>query len=224
MNLKMRNSLFLLLLLATATAFAEPTRYISDDLTVPIRSGTSTKHKILRFLNSGTPVVVLEESGEYSQIRTPKGHEGWVQTKYLMAEPSARVQLAKAGETIQALKVQRKELRTEISSQKQVIAEQDQANQQLQAENQDLTQRLENLQKTAARPVQLEKENRALKQDLENEQQRSARLEEENKVLRDNSIREWFLVGGGVSMGSLILGLIITRIPWRRRRDDWGGF
>jgi SH3 domain protein len=222
----MRHSLFLLLilLLATAAATAETTRYISDDLTVPIRSGTSTKHKILRFLSSGTSVVVLEESEGYSRIKTGKGHEGWVQNKYLMDEPSARVQLAKAGETIQALKEQRKDLRTEIANQKQALDEQSQANQQLQTENQDISQRLAELQKVAARPVQLEKENRTLKQDLENERQRSGRLEEENKILKDSSIRQWFMVGGGVSLGSLILGLIITRIPWRRRKDDWGGY
>jgi SH3 domain protein len=220
----MRNSLFLLLLLASFTATAETTRFISDDLTVPIRSGTSTKHKILRFLNSGTPVVVLEESEEYSHIKTQNGNDGWVLSKYLMAEPSARVQLAKAGETIQGLKEQRKDLRTEISSQKQALEEQSQINQQLQTENQDLNQRLSELQKVAAHPVQLEKENRTLKQDLESERQRSARLEEENKTLKDNSIRQWFMVGGGVSIGSLILGLIITRIPWRRRKDDWGGY
>jgi SH3 domain protein len=222
----MRNSLFLLLilLLTTAAATAETTRYISDDLTVPIRSGTSTKHKILRFLNSGTPVVVLEESGDYSRVKTGNGHEGWILTKYLMAEPSARVQLARAGETITALKEQRKDLRTEFGSQKQALDEQSQANKQLQTENQDLSQRLAELQKVAARPVQLEKENRALKQDLENERQRSGRLEEENKILKDSSFRQWFMVGGGVSIGSLILGLIITRIPWRRRRDDWGGY
>lgn len=222
----MRKSLFLLLilLLTTAAASAETTRYISDDLTVPIRSGTSTKHKILRFLNSGTPVVVLEEAEDYSHIKTQNGYEGWVLTKYLMAEPSARVQLAKAGETIQSLKEQRKDLRTEINTQKQTIQEQSLANKQLQAENQDLNQRLAELQKVAAHPVQLEKENRILKQDLENERQRSGRLGEENKTLKDNSIRQWFMVGGGVSIGSLILGLIITRIPWRRRKDGWGGY
>jgi SH3 domain protein len=141
-----------------------------------------------------------------------------------MANPSARAQLARAGERVESLKTQRNELREEIRNQKAIIAEQQKANEQLQGDNEQLAQQLESLQKTAARPVQLEKENRTLTQDLESAQQRIAVLTKENQRLEDVSIREWFLVGGGVSIGSLILGLIITRIPWRRRKDDWGGY
>jgi len=224
MNNKIRNSLALVLVLMVATASAETTRYISDELKVPVRRGASTQHKIIRFLQSGAAVVVFENSGDFSRIRTPNGQEGWVSASDLMAEPSARVQLARAGERVQSLKTQRNELREEIRNQKAVIAEQLQANEQLLAENQGITQKLESLQKTAARPLQLEKENKTLTQDLETAQQRIASLSKDNQRLQDKSVREWFLVGGGVSIGSLILGLIITRIPWRRRKDDWGGY
>ena len=47
-------------------------------------------------------------------------------------------------------------------------------------------------------------------------------LSEENQQLRSNVQQEWFIIGGGVSIGSLILGLILTRINWRRKRDTWG--
>ena len=30
------------------------------------------------------------------------------------------------------------------------------------------------------------------------------------------------MIGGGVSLGSLILGLILTRINWTRKREGWG--
>jgi SH3 domain protein len=224
MNKKIRNSLALVLVLMVATASAETTSYISDELKVPVRRGASNNHKIVRFLQSGTAVVVLENSGDFTRIRSSKGQEGWVSTNDLMAEPSARAQLARAGERVQSLKTQRNELREEIRNQKAVIAEQLQANEQLQAENQQITQKLESLQKTAARPLQLEKENKTLTQGLETAQQRISSLSEDNQRLQDKSVREWFLVGGGVSIGSLILGLIITRIPWRRRKDDWGGY
>jgi SH3 domain protein len=224
MKNKIRNSLAFVLVLMVAAASAETTRYISDELKVPVRRGASNQHKIVRFLQSGTSVVVLETSGDFSRVRTSNGQDGWVSTNDLMAEPSARAQLASAGERVQSLKTQRNELREEIGNQKTVIAEQQRVNEQLQADNQALNEKLEALQKIAARPLQLEKENKALTQDLQEEQQRTASLTEENKRLNDESIRQWFLVGGGVSIGSLILGLIITRIPWRRRKDDWGGY
>lgn len=224
MNNKIRNSLAVVLVLMVATTSAETTLYVSDELKVPVRRGASTKHKIIRFLQSGTAVVVLEKSGDFTRVRTSNGQEGWVSTNELMAEPSARAQLARAGARVQALKTQRNELREEIRNQKAIMAEQQQANEQLQAENQQLSQKLESLQEIAARPLQLEKENKTLSQDLETAQQNIADLTKENGRLEDESVREWFLVGGGVSIGSLILGLIITRIPWRRRKDDWGGY
>ena len=47
-------------------------------------------------------------------------------------------------------------------------------------------------------------------------------LDKDNQALRSNVAQEWFMIGGAVAMGSLILGLILTRINWRRKRDNWG--
>ena len=64
---------FLLLFLNSASySWAETNRYVTDDLTIPMRSGTTTSHKILKFLKSGTKVVIKEttEDGLYSWLMT----------------------------------------------------------------------------------------------------------------------------------------------------------
>ena len=45
-------------------------------------------------------------------------------------------------------------------------------------------------------------------------------LEKNNQQLRSNIAQEWFVIGGGVAIGRLIFGLLLTRINWRKKRDS----
>jgi SH3 domain protein len=49
-------------------------------------------------------------------------------------------------------------------------------------------------------------------------------LAEENEHLTDASAKDWFILGASVSLGSLLFGLLITRINWKRKRHSWGDF
>ncbi len=75
---------------------------------------------------------------------------------------------------------------------------------------------------TAANPLALSKKNKLLKKDLDKAEDRAAMLDDDNQQLRSNVAQEWFIIGGAVSIGSLIFGLILTRINWRRKKDSWG--
>ena len=81
---------------------------------------------------------------------------------------------------------------------------------------------LEDLKITAANPVALSKKNKQLKKELGKARANESMLDKDNQQLRSNVTQEWFVIGGAVSIGSLILGLIITRINWRKKRDSWG--
>ena len=103
-GMKRVSSLVSLLLISIFTFSAAPavtaaTAYISDELTVPLRSGPSNQHRILhRGLPSGTQLETLsvnEEAG-FTQIRTTRGTEGWIRTQYLVSEPIAKMRLAAA--------------------------------------------------------------------------------------------------------------------------------
>ena len=85
---------------------AAQTVWISDEFTVPLRSGPSNEHRIVhRGLPSGTELEVLgvDAAAEYTHVRTSSGLEGWISTQYLVKEPIARVQLVAANNRIQAL-------------------------------------------------------------------------------------------------------------------------
>jgi len=222
----MRYGLLLLLILFPLTTLAETRMYVTDDLKVPARTGGSTKNKILRFLQSGTPVTVLEqdEASGYSRIRMNDGFEGWVLTNELMSNRGAKEQLAHAQDRNSKLTEQRNTLREEVKALKQERTEQDNLLAQLNSEKTDLEQRYAKLSETAARPVELANENEALRADQTSKAEQISNLTAEVERLSSDVKKQWFMVGGGVAIGSLLLGIILTRIPLRRRKDDWGGY
>ncbi len=90
--------LFPLLVLCIATLAAaqawSQTRYITDTVYVPLRVGNSTKHRIVhRGLPSGTELQVIKTEGDWSQVRTKGGLEGWLPAHYLDESPAAKTQL-----------------------------------------------------------------------------------------------------------------------------------
>ncbi len=219
--------IFLIASLATShSVFAKDIRYVSDELTIPMRSGTTTNHKILKFLNSGMAVQVIEESPDKNYIKVEliedTSKSGWVESRLLMIEPSAREQLVRVKEANQALKKQRSDLKNQLSESKQTSADLMKVQTQLEQRIVELETRLSSLRSSAAEPIRLAEENMQLKQQLASEQQKNDELIEQNAFLADHNIKQWFMIGAAVSIGSLLLGLLITRINWRKR-DSWGG-
>jgi SH3 domain protein len=215
---------FLILGLAATTAAGQSVRYIQDFIKVPLRTGTSTQNKILRMLPSGARVELLEESGDgYARVRSEEGTEGWILSRYLMEEPSARDRLALAQKSLAAQQDENQSLKREISTLKAHAAEMDRSNKELETTNADLSQELESVRHTAGRSLAIGKENENFRQELARKNDELEALVRENAQLNDRSQRDWFLAGAGVALGGLVLGLIIPRIPWRRRKR-WDQF
>lgn len=205
-------------------ALSETIVYVSDELSIPLRSGTSNKHRIFRFLKSGTPLNVLEtsEDGNYSRVTDPDGKEGWVENSNLMNQRSAREHLVTANEKL-------KKTRETVKQLKKTIAE-------LEAENKNYSRQLaaaekqgvalENdiahMKKVSANPLALANKNKSLEDELTTVTRLNVQLQNENVRLRDDSTKEWFILGAAVSLGSLLFGLLITRIRWQKK-SSWGG-
>ena len=68
----------------------------------------------------------------------------------------------------------------------------------------------------------MQKENQQLKNLLEKERAQTEAIKQENREFKSiHKDRQWFVTGAIIAIGSLVLGLIITKIPWRRRKS-WG--
>jgi len=67
------------------SVFAD-TRYVSDRLIISVRDGQNQNAAVLGYLETGSPVEILEEKEDFLRIRTKDGIEGWVRTQYLVSE------------------------------------------------------------------------------------------------------------------------------------------
>ena len=208
--------------LISEPVFAKTVRYVSDELKIPLRSGASTKHRIIKFVRSGTALTVLDEDDKFTEVKTGNGKSGWVLTEDLMNVPSGRDRLAAATKEFSTSSEQIKDLKNTIAELKSGLKEVKNEKDSLQNERTNLSNSLEDLKITAANPLSLSKKNKQLKKELDKVRDNEAMLEKDNQQLRSNVMQEWFLIGGAVSIGSLLLGLIITRINWRKKRDSWG--
>ena len=92
-------------------------------------------------------------------------------------------------------------------------------NQSVQGQNRKLLEELESLRRKAARPIEISRRNTVLQKQLDEEREKIRQLGNENQLLKEETKRNWFLTGAVVTLGSLFLGLIIPRIPWRKRRS-----
>ena len=89
---------------------------------------------------------------------------------------------------------------------------------QLQQQKGQLQAQLAKLQKTAAKPLKIATENRTLHEQLSAARELEATLRDENRRLRGRSARNWFLTGGGVLLGGILMGLLLPHIRLGRRR------
>jgi SH3 domain protein len=213
----MRRIVYTLLFLALPFAVSAETRYVSDHLLITLRTGQGTEYQVIKSLPSGTRLELLKENGDYSQVRTEDGVEGWVRNQYIIDTPIAKDQLATARQKIDKLQVTRKQLQQQIKELKSDKAAVEKERDTLANDLAKVKKELDGLQKVAAQPIQIARENGQLKKQLDALQQETARLTGENKHLANSSQRNWFLTGAGVLGGGLLLGLLLPLLRPRKR-------
>jgi SH3 domain protein len=211
--------LMLLILVFTASAAFGAPAWVSDQFEIMLRSGPSTSNAIQLMVGSGMRLEVLERDSEsgYSRVQTPGGTEGWVLTRYLMNESSAREQL----ETLTSDLTNANSRGTSLGSQLSAIkGEYDSANSRidtLEREKAAAEQELAEIKRTAANVLGINDQNKSLMDQLATAQIRADTLEQENRQLSSQTTRYWFMSGGLVLLIGVILGIWLPRIRWQRR-------
>lgn len=215
-------SMIALASLLAAMPSSAKTQYVSDELKVPLRSGSSDEHRILKFISSGAALKILDRSGGFTQVKTDGGMKGWVLTKHVMDVPSGRDRIISVNKKLEKSKLETRKLQSTIAELKSEINQLKHEKGLLKTEQTNLSNTLDDLKITASSPMAISKKNKQLKKELEKVSANESMLEKDNQQLRSNVTQEWFLIGGAVTISSLILGVLLTRINWRRKRDSWG--
>lgn len=220
----------LIIILASAGLFLASnanaeSAWVSDQFEIMLRSGPSTSNAIQLMVDSGTRLEVLERDAEsgYTRVQTQGGTEGWVLTRYLMNEASAREQLQTLTGQLTNATSRGSSLNSQLAA---IKGEQDSATRQistLEREKAAVEKELADIKRTAANVLAISDQNKTLMDQLAAEQIRADTLEQENRVLSSQTTRYWFVTGALVLVVGLVLGLWLPRINWRRRRR-WDRF
>ena len=208
-----------LLILLPATQVAAQSAWVSDQFEIMLRTGPSTNNAIERVLPSGAALEVLERDDEtgYTRVRTAAGTEGWVLTRYLMNEPSAREQLEALTSRLTNATAQGSTLTSQLDA---VKGEYDSATNRiatLEREKSELEEELAEIRRTAANVIAINDQNKQLRDQLANAEIQAATLEQHNRELTSQTTRYWFMAGALVLVVGMILGIWLPRIRWQRR-------
>jgi len=218
---------FGLLLWASLSGVAwAKTAYITDQGEFNLRSGESTRYRIIRVLPSGAAVEVLanNESTGYSRVRLADGTLGFILTRYLQDEPAAREHLAAMQARLDELQQAPDQLASKLSKLEEqhstLVAEHEATIKR----NEELEQELMEIRRSAANVVNITQERAALQEDVARLTRKVGELEQENLELRNRNNQDWFLTGAAVAGGGVLAGLILPHLRWRRRRSYWSSF
>lgn len=198
---------------------ADNDRYIRDWISVPLVASAAPESKTVHpGLVTGTPVTVLEtnDSSGYTRVRTREGVVGWLSTRYLSEEPSARAQLEQANtelEELHALKTRLADLPPDLRTASQQLID-------TRAENTRLQHELADSRRTPSEAAELASENTRLQASNNDLQQQLQARATELQLLRADTSQRQFR-DGGLAVAAGMLLIVIGRRLWPKKRSEW---
>jgi len=214
--------LFLLCLCGLGQALAE-TRYVTDVARITMRTGESTKHKLLRTLTSGQAVKELSRNKKtgYSRVRTRDGTVGYVLSHLLQDEPGARDRLVALEVRLAELQRNPDQLAVKLDELQESHAKLKADHAALAEEKEQVEEELATIKYTSTNLVSITRERSELRRQVTEQTRQIADAEQRNRDLEQQTNQRWFLIGAGVVVGSIFIGLILPNLRIRRR-NDWG--
>ena len=77
------------------------------------------------------------------------------------------------------------------------------------------------VKRAAADPLAIAEERNALRKQVADLARQVEELKAKNAEIANDQGQRWFLIGGGVAFGGLLLGLILPHLRLRRQRSSW---
>ena len=201
--------LFAVLFAALPAAALARVLYVAPSAEVPVRVAPESKRKIVAILADGAKVELLRTDGDWANIRTSSGREGWILKRYLSPDPPLKDQVAALKNENQRLKQRLSELQT---TEKSSSSERDTCI----AQRDELERKYENLKVEAADAINTRKLLERTTRELNQTKQEAALLKSQLADTENNQRLKWFLAGGGVLLTGWILGVLFRKRGRRR--------
>ncbi len=82
-----------ILMMALALPVYAETLYVTERLPVALRAAFAEGSPVVKIVEGGTALEVLERNDKYAHVRDAQGTEGWIEARLLVNAPPARPQL-----------------------------------------------------------------------------------------------------------------------------------
>jgi len=213
------------------------TLYVTDELSVNLRSAPKGDAEGVKLLKSNTAMELLGDEGDYYKVRLGDGVEGYFPKRYATGEEPRTVvigrlekQIAKLQGDLEAARQRLGSASGELESERQQLVEQLQATQgevsalqqeieSLQNERDAALQKYERLAADAGNVVELARERDELAAQAAKLRSDLDAANKENESLLISGIIKWFIAGAGV----LFFGWLMGRSS-RRKRGGLSGY
>ncbi|BCD98915.1 TIGR04211 family SH3 domain-containing protein [Marinagarivorans cellulosilyticus] len=222
----MNSKIFVLSAILLSTLFSSnswaQTRYITDSLMVPLRSGPGNEFRIINSrIRSGTKLQVLDEpTGDWAQVKLPAGTEGWIRKQYLQNSPVAKTLLenaqakqAQAEATLAAKTQELTELQNKHAELKKISSH-------VQSEHASLSTEYQNLKILSEDAVNLSSRYRDLLAEHEVLLTQHDALKAENDNLRSDQTISHGLYAIALLLAGMLLAIVLPMFRPRKRYSD----
>ena len=216
-----KTTLVFITLFFTTLSWAQ-TRYVTDQFEVTMRSGSSTSNNIISMLKSGDKVKIIEQDDvtKYSYVETSNGKKGYVITRFLDDLASGRTRFARLQIKSDKLKATIKSLREEATDSKGRINSDTGKISTLSSDLAKTQNELNDLKAATHDTILVLQQNDSLKTRINDLEADKLKLLKENTTYKDSTAMDWFIRGASVSLIAFLLGIIVTKIRWKKR-DSW---
>ena len=210
---------------ATPIAYGQETRYVSDRVLVPVRSGAGSDFRIVNSgLPSGTALLMFGESedGKWAEIETRAGTRGWMPSQFLQAEPPASLLMNELKLEVEQLRSERDRVVSQLNQRSSAADEADDTISKLKSELDATANELTEVKRVSAAALDLDALNQQLVAEVESERSDADLLRLENVRLRERIASTQILDGALAVLLGVILAVVTPRLwPSKKRQDGW---
>lgn len=210
--------------LAVNPAIAQGTRYVSDVIYVPLRSGAGNQYRIIdASIKSGTALTLLQSpaDSEWSQVRTPNGLEGWIPNQYIMSEVPARIQLTRVQSQLTKLNEENSALKQENTQLKNENQELNSQASEASTSREIMESELQKVKTLSAGAIDLDRRYQTLLEKHQLIQTELDSMRAENERLVNDQRMDFLFYGAGILVFGMIFATILPALRAKKRYSEW---
>jgi len=114
----------MLLMLGVFSVAQAETVYVAERIRIGLRAEVVETSAVVKTVETGTPLEVIERFDKLARVRDPQGTEGWIEARYLTPDPPARLQFTKLQEDLAKSRTQAAEAQAQLKKAQSTLAEQ----------------------------------------------------------------------------------------------------